>query len=366
VEVRLENVEKVFGRGPRAVHAVRGLNLVVPAGEFVTLLGPSGCGKTTTLRMIAGLERPTAGRICFGDTDVTDWEPRDRNIAMVFQNYALYPHMSVFQNLAYGLRVRGVETGAIRQRVPETARVLEIDPYLDRRPRELSGGQRQRVALGRAMVRDPVVFLMDEPLSNLDAKLRLTTRAELKRLHLELRTTTVYVTHDQLEAMTMSDRVAVFQEGVLQQYDRPMVLYERPVNTFVAGFIGSPPMNFLPAVVERGPEGPALRVAGVTLPLEASSRARLDQTPERRRLTVGIRPEHIRFEDPTKEHTLPARVFVIEPVGAESFVSLSVDDARVVARVNPDAGVGADDTVGLRLDPRRLHLFDAETGIAIR
>jgi ABC-type sugar transport system ATPase subunit len=363
VEVRLEGIEKVF---PRGVVAVRTLDLQIPGGEFVTLVGPSGCGKTTTLRMIAGLERPTAGAIYFGGTAVTDLEPGDRNVAMVFQNYALYPHMNVYRNLAYGLRVRRTDPSEIDRRVREVARVLEIDGYLQRKPRELSGGQRQRVALGRAMVRKPALFLMDEPLSNLDAKLRVTMRAELKRLHLELKTTTVYVTHDQLEAMTMSDRVAVMHEGILQQYATPASLYNAPVNLFVAGFIGSPPMNFLPAAVERKAQGLSLRVGDSLLPLDPEQGSRLLSRADQGQVTLGIRPEHLRFEAAGTPGTIPARVFVVEPVGPETYVDLLVDRSRLVARADSETPVRVDDVVGLSLDSRRLHLFDPESGQAIR
>jgi multiple sugar transport system ATP-binding protein len=363
VEVRLEGIEKVFARG---VVAVRALNLQIPSGEFVTLVGPSGCGKTTTLRMIAGLERPTAGHIYFGGTRVTDLEPGDRNVAMVFQNYALYPHMNVYRNLAYGLRVRRTDPAEIDRRVREVARVLEIDPYLLRKPRELSGGQRQRVALGRAMVRKPALFLMDEPLSNLDAKLRVTMRAELKRLHLELKTTMVYVTHDQLEAMTMSDRVAVMHEGLLQQYDTPGNLYTAPVNRFVAGFIGSPPMNFLSAAVERGAQGLRLRVEDSILLLDTEQRDLLERHPEQRRVTLGIRPEHLRFEAAGTPGTIPARVFVVEPVGPETYVDLLVNGVRLIARVDPETPVRVDEVMGLALETRRIHLFDPDSRQALR
>jgi len=359
VDVHLKGIEKVF---PRGVVAVRTLNLQIPSGEFVTLVGPSGCGKTTTLRMIAGLERPTAGEIYFGGTPVTDLEPGDRNVAMVFQNYALYPHMNVYRNLAYGLRVRRTEPAEIDRRVREVARILEIEPYLQRKPRELSGGQRQRVALGRAMVRKPALFLMDEPLSNLDAKLRVSMRAELKRLHLELKTTTVYVTHDQLEAMTMSDRVAVMHEGALQQYDSPGSLYNAPVNRFVAGFIGSPPMNFLEAIVERELEGLTLRVAGTVIAPGSDQRDRLERRPGEPRVTLGIRPEHLRFEPPGTPGTIPARVFLVEPVGAETYVDLLVDGQRLIARTDAETSVRVDDAVGLALESRRLHLFDPDSG----
>jgi multiple sugar transport system ATP-binding protein len=297
---------------------------------------------------------------------VTDLEPGDRNVAMVFQNYALYPHMNVYRNLAYGLRVRRTEPAEIDRRVREVARILEIGPYLQRKPRELSGGQRQRVALGRAMVRKPALFLMDEPLSNLDAKLRVTMRAELKRLHLELKTTTVYVTHDQLEAMTMSDRVAVMHEGILQQYDAPAGLYNAPLNRFVAGFIGSPPMNFLEAAVEGGPEGLTLRVAGTVVTPESEQLDRLKRRSGEPRVILGIRPEHLRFEPPGTPGTIPARIFVVEPVGPETFVDLLVDGQRLIARTDAGNPVRVDDAVGLALDSRRIHLFDPDSGQAIR
>jgi multiple sugar transport system ATP-binding protein len=363
LEVHVQGLEKVFGKG---VLAVRSLDLTIPSGEFVTLVGPSGCGKTTTLRMLAGLEQPTAGRIRFGERDVTDLAPADRNIAMVFQNYALYPHLTVAKNLGYGLKVRGTPRPEIDRRVRETAKVLEIDQFLARKPRELSGGQRQRVALGRAMVRDPSLFLMDEPLSNLDARLRVTMRTELKRLHLELKTTTVYVTHDQLEAMTMSDRVAVMNHGVLQQYAPPHELYDRPVNTFVAGFIGSPPMNFFQATVEQDPAGLQLRVSGRPISLAPEASAALARGPRRERVTVGIRPEHVRFVAPEASGSVPGRVFTVEPVGAETFVTFQLDGGKLVARVDPDREPNVDEAIGVALDPRRVHLFDVEDGQAIR
>jgi multiple sugar transport system ATP-binding protein len=336
-EVRLESIAKTY---PNGHVAARGLDLRIADGEFMVLVGPSGCGKSTVLRMIAGLETPTGGRLFIGGRDVTALPPQDRDIAMVFQSYALYPHMSVRENLGFGLRMRQVSREVIDERVKEAARVLELEAVLDRKPAQLSGGQRQRVALGRAIVREPQVFLFDEPLSNLDAKLRVETRAELARLHRQLRATVVYVTHDQEEAMTLGNRVAVLRDGVLQQVAPPMELYRRPANQFVAGFVGSPEMNFLPADL-------------VPVPAPASG------------VVVGVRPHDVHIVAPGSGD-LAAWVDVVEPLGSELIVYLrlgtdrSGPELRVVAP--PEPPIAPDSAVGVRLDPTRLHWFDATTG----
>ncbi len=336
-EVRLEGIAKTY---PNGHSAVRGLDLTIADGEFMVLVGPSGCGKSTVLRMIAGLETPTGGRLLIGDRDVTTVGPQDRDIAMVFQSYALYPHMSVRENLGFGLRMRRAAPKLIDERVSAAAGALGLEAVLDRKPAQLSGGQRQRVALGRAIVREPKVFLFDEPLSNLDAKLRVETRAELARLHRRLRTTVVYVTHDQEEAMTLGTRVAVLRDGVLQQVAAPMELYRRPANRFVAGFVGSPEMNFLPAeFLPRAAPAPGL--------------------------LLGVRPHDVAI-CPLGTGDFPALVDVVEPLGSELIVYLrlgadrSGPELRVVAP--PEPAVEPDTTVGVRLDPARVHWFDPETG----
>jgi ABC-type sugar transport system ATPase subunit len=331
--VRLERVQKTYPNGHVAAH---GLDLEIADGEFMVLVGPSGCGKSTALRMIAGLETPTGGRILIGDRDVTTLPPQDRDIAMVFQTYALYPHMTVRENLAFGLRMRGVPKEMIDRRVEEAARALALDPVLDRKPAQLSGGQRQRVALGRAIVREPKVFLFDEPLSNLDAKLRVETRAELARLHRRLRATVVYVTHDQEEAMTLGSRVAVMRDGLLQQVAPPMELYRNPANQFVAEFVGSPAMNFLP-------------------------REEVPATLSPHGATLGVRPHDIEIVPPGSGDE-SAWVELVESRGSEKLVYLCLRGnnqgpaIRVVAP--PDLPVEPERMVGLRFDRERLHWFD--------
>jgi ABC-type sugar transport system ATPase subunit len=337
--VRLEGVQKTY---PNGHVAAQGLNLDIADGEFMVLVGPSGCGKSTALRMVAGLETPTGGRILIGDRDVTAVPPQDRDIAMVFQTYALYPHMTVRENLAFGLRMRGAGRGVIEQRVTEAARALALETVLDRKPAQLSGGQRQRVALGRAIVREPKVFLFDEPLSNLDAKLRVETRAELARLHRRLGATIIYVTHDQEEAMTLGSRVAVMRDGLLQQVAPPMEMYRRPANRFVAEFVGSPAMNFLPAQLVN-PTG------------DAPSRTRI----------AGVRPHDVTLAPPGSG-TLDARVDVVEPRGSELLVYLRLgtdgSGPELRAIVPPETAVEAEKVVGVRLEPSRVHWFDATTG----
>jgi ABC-type sugar transport system ATPase subunit len=335
--VRLEGVGKTY---PNGHVAAKGLDLEIRDGEFMVLVGPSGCGKSTALRMIAGLETPTVGRILIGDKDVTALPPQERDIAMVFQTYALYPHMTVRENLGFGLRMRGAARDVIDRRVEEAARALALEPVLGRKPAQLSGGQRQRVALGRAIVREPKVFLFDEPLSNLDAKLRVETRAELARLHRRLGATVVYVTHDQEEAMTLGSRVAVMRDGFLQQVAPPMELYRRPANRFVAGFVGSPGMNFLPAEVLPA----ATRKAGAIL---------------------GIRPHDVAIV-PRGAGDLDAWVDVVEPRGSELLVYLRLgtkgDGAELRVVAPPEPAIEAEQEVAVRFDQGRLHWFEGESG----
>jgi multiple sugar transport system ATP-binding protein len=379
--IRLEGVTKVY---PNDVKAVDDVSLDIAPGEFMVLVGPSGCGKSTLLRVIAGLEAVTEGQVLIGDEDVTNVRPQDRDLAMVFQNYALYPHMTVGANLGFGLKLKRVPKSERDRRVHEVAAKLGLDELLDRKPSELSGGQRQRVAMGRAMVREPKAFLMDEPLSNLDAKLRVSMRAELARLHERLTVTTVYVTHDQIEAMTLGQRVAVLRDGVLQQVDTPQRLFRAPANLFVAAFIGSPAMNLVEADVADG----QLRFGGFALPLPPDARINAP------RVVLGIRPTD--FQDGATANGLPrlhVRAEVVEDLGSEAHVIFTVDAPRVVAeavRAATDARAGddallADDTrarftarldgqreiapgaqVELAVDPQRLHLFDAATGAVLR
>jgi len=351
--VRLAGVEKTY---PNGHVAARGLDIDIADGEFMVLVGPSGCGKSTALRMIAGLETPTGGQVFIGDRDVTHLPPQERDIAMVFQSYALYPHMSVRENLAFGLRMRGAAKGTIAERVEAVAQPLGLEPVLERKPSQLSGGQRQRVALGRAMVRDPKVFLFDEPLSNLDAKLRVETRAELARLHRRLGATIVYVTHDQEEALTLGGRVTVMRDGLVEQVGPPMEVYRRPVTMFVAGFVGSPAMNFLPGGVNAGTwKGPA----GWSIRSDAGAPA------DGRAITLGVRPHDLAMT--SAEHgEARARVDVVEPRGSELLVHLRLgaqgrgEEVRLIAPPEPVPDI--ESVVGLHADPQRLHWFDTATG----
>src|SRR5690554_7833919 len=339
--------------------AVDALNLHIEDGEFLVLVGPSGCGKSTSLRMLAGLEDVNAGRILIGDRDVTDVQPKDRDIAMVFQNYALYPHMSVADNMGFALKIAGTPKADIRKRVEEAARILDLTEYLDRKPKALSGGQRQRVAMGRAIVRQPQVFLMDEPLSNLDAKLRVQTRTQIASLQRRLGVTTVYVTHDQTEALTMGDRIAVLKDGVLQQVGTPRDLYEKPVNLFVAGFIGSPAMNLFPADIVDGGLQFGTSVAKV-------GRDVLDQATAKS-VTIGIRPEDV--EVSTTGEGLAVEVDVIEELGADGYLygHTEIDGSRVdiVARVDGRNHPNAGDKVFILPEPNHIHVFDSETGLRL-
>jgi ABC-type sugar transport system ATPase subunit len=353
MEVRLDRINKKFG----AVHVLKDIDLVFPSRKFVTLLGPSGCGKTTLLRMIAGLEEATEGAIFFGGRDVTRLAPRDRNIAMVFQSYALYPQMTVRKNLGYGLRVRKTPRAEIDAAVERVAKILEIDHLLDRKPGQLSGGQRQRVALGRAMVRKPDIFLMDEPLSNLDAKLRVTMRGELRKFHLDLSATTIYVTHDQLEAMTMSDYIAVMHQGVLQQFGTPAEIYNKPANIFVASFIGSPPMNFLTGL-NRGEK---VIVDGATLDLPALSHKSLSQE-----LQLGIRPQDVAFTS-QDNNGLSGVISLIELLGSEKLVEVKLKDGKLLTvQVNADFPAKLGEVAHLGVRAEKLHVFDTVSGKSVR
>jgi len=359
--VSFEHVTKKFGE----VTAVDDFTLEINDGEFMVLVGPSGCGKTTGLRMIAGLEEITTGTVRIGDRVVNDVAPKDRDIAMVFQSYALYPHMTVRDNLAFGLKLRKVDKKEIDRRVAEAAGILDLGKLLARKPKELSGGQRQRVALGRAIVREPAVFLMDEPLSNLDAKLRVQTRAEIARLHQRLKTTIVYVTHDQIEAMTMGQRIAVMSQAKLQQVGPPKELYDHPVNRFVAGFIGSPAMNFLPVELTGSGGAAELRAEGLAIPLPAHYREAVGATGART-FTMGIRPEHLDVVSggvPTA--TVQTTADVVEYLGNEELIHVIVAGIDVVALVGAEHRVRPGDVLTLHIPLDKIHLFNAETEAAL-
>jgi multiple sugar transport system ATP-binding protein len=336
--------------------AVPGIDLEINDGEFMVLVGPSGCGKSTTLRMLAGLEEVNSGRIFIGDRDVTHTPPKDRDIAMVFQNYALYPHMSVADNMGFALKMAKVPADERKKRVAEAARLLGLEEYLERKPKALSGGQRQRVAMGRAIVRSPQVFCMDEPLSNLDAKMRVQTRTDIAKLQADLGVTTVYVTHDQVEAMTMGDRVAVMKAGYLQQVDSPLNLYDRPVNLFVAGFIGSPQMNLMEGVARDG----AMMLGDYTVPVDPAAERKMNG-----HVTVGVRPENWRIVS-ADEGGLPVRVTVIEELGADNFVYGTSDvegmPSTIIVRVSGRERLQKGQTLYLTTDPQHVHVFDTETG----
>jgi multiple sugar transport system ATP-binding protein len=354
--ISIRNVSKSYG----ALNILRPFSLEIENGEFVVLVGPSGCGKSTMLKILAGLEPATEGEIFIRDREVTDLAPGDRDIAMVFQNYALYPHLTVRQNIGFGLKMRGTAKAEIDRRVDDAARILEVTPYLDRKPKDLSGGQRQRVALGRAIVRQPQAFLMDEPLSNLDAKLRVHMRAEIGALHKRIGVTTVYVTHDQVEAMTMADRVVIMQGGIIQQIAAPDELFNNPANLFVAGFIGSPGMNFLNAELRDG----RLTIFGQSIPLP---KARSHHGP----VVVGLRPEHLVLgEAPV---TFGVHPTLIESLGSEKYVYFDAEGVRVadgeegkskglIARVSHSGNLPRDEEIKLGFDPAQLYLFDAKTG----
>ncbi len=347
-EVTIRDLRKAYG----AAQVIHGLNLDIADGEFVVLVGPSGCGKSTLLRMLAGLEEITAGDINIGPRRVNNLPPSERDIAMVFQNYALYPHKTVAANMGFALKMRGMEAGAIRQKVERAAEVLGLTPYLDRFPRALSGGQRQRVAMGRAIVRDPQVFLFDEPLSNLDAKLRVVMRTEIKELHLRLKTTTVYVTHDQIEAMTMADKIVVMQGGRIEQVGAPLELYDRPANVFVASFIGSPAMNMIDGRIVGG----MAEVAGARLALPASTTASEGQD-----IVFGIRPEYFRPAD----QGLSGKIAVVEPTGSETHVVARIGGKDLTAVFRDRVSYRPGDSITLAPDAGAAHIFDKATGARI-
>ena len=351
-EVVVRDVRKAYG----ATEVIHGIDIEAKDGEFVVLVGPSGCGKSTTLRMLAGLEEVDGGRIFIGDREVTNVPPKDRDIAMVFQNYALYPHMTVEENMAFSLKMAKVPAAERKERVAKAAEILQLTEYLERKPKALSGGQRQRVAMGRAIVRAPQVFCMDEPLSNLDAKMRVGTRTDIARLQQDLGVTTVYVTHDQVEAMTMGDRVAVMKLGVLQQVDTPLKLYDKPANLFVAGFIGSPQMNLLEATAKDG----VVSVGKYAVPVDPAAERRADG-----KVTVGVRPENWRVVS-AEQGGLPIKVTVVEELGADSFVYGTCDVEGTPSNVIVRAG-GRDhprkgEMLYVTTDPEHVHVFDTETG----
>lgn len=363
--VTYQNVTKKFGD----VTALNSLDIHVEDKEFLVLVGPSGCGKSTALRLLAGLEDLTDGRILIGDKEVNELPPKDRDIAMVFQSYALYPHMSVFDNMAFGLRLRKMDKAEIKKRVNSAAEILGIEPLLDRKPRQLSGGQRQRVAVGRAIVREPNVFLLDEPLSNLDAKLRVQTRAEISKLHKELATTFIYVTHDQVEAMTMATRIAVINFGELQQIDSPQKLYDEPANKFVAGFIGSPSMNFFDAKIVKGKNGLKIDTASFQVDVP-KKHSQLYETYIDKAVIFGVRPEDIHDSDFTPANIKPskvnAKVEVVELMGNEIVAYLKSGENEFVARVDPRSKYTFGDDIQVAFNIDNVHVFDKATEEAIR
>jgi multiple sugar transport system ATP-binding protein len=363
--VQLEGVQKIYDAGPRAHIAVHNIDLEIGDGELVVLVGPSGCGKTTTLRMIAGLESVTRGTLSIGGRVMNDVPPKDRDIAMVFQNYALYPHMTVRENMGFALTLRHVARAEVDARVRDAATILGIEDLLDRRPRQLSGGQRQRVALGRAIVRQPQVFLFDEPLSNLDAKLRVQMRREIARLHRQLAATMVYVTHDQVEAMTLGNRIVVMNAGRVQQVGAPLELYERPDNAFVATFIGSPPMNLVPARLTRTEGLRVLADDGAFAVPAPAAWAALLQVGAERRILFGIRPEHLQVEASGSSAAVPARLDLVEPMGAELYLSLRAGTQDLMARVAPQPLPPVGTEIQLRMDMAHAHCFDAETQVRL-
>ncbi|MBV8735773.1 MAG: sn-glycerol-3-phosphate ABC transporter ATP-binding protein UgpC [Alphaproteobacteria bacterium] len=361
-EVALQNLNKNFDE----VYAVRDVNLAIHDKEFIVLVGPSGCGKTTTLRMVAGLESISSGRILIDDKVINDLPPMDRDIAMVFQNYALYPHMSVYDNMAFGLKMRKFDRADIGRRVQEAAQILGIEQLLQRKPRQLSGGQRQRVALGRAIVRHPQVFLFDEPLSNLDAKLRVQMRVELKKLHDWLGTTAIYVTHDQVEAMTLGDRVVVMRDGLVQQVGEPLELYNEPANRFVAGFLGSPAMNFATVRVREADGVLWAENNGIRIRVLGQTAGRLRRHAGEQ-VTMGIRPEdlHLASAADPLELGFDAVIEVVEKLGSEILLDVAVGETTMVASVEPHVRVGVHEKLRLAINPERLHFFDTTSEVVI-
>ena len=365
--LQLKNIKKTYGNG---ITAVNDFNLDIEDKEFIIFVGPSGCGKSTTLRMIAGLEEITEGELYIGDKLMNDVAPKDRDIAMVFQNYALYPHMTVYDNMAFGLKLRKTPKAEIEKRVKEAARILEIEHLLDRKPKALSGGQRQRVAMGRAIVREPKVFLMDEPLSNLDAKLRVQMRVEIAKLHQRLQATIIYVTHDQVEAMTLGTRIVVMKDGVVQQVDTPQNLYNKPANLFVAGFIGSPQMNIVDVNLTKEGENLYASFAGNKVAVASDAAKVLEEKGYTgKTVTMGIRPEDIYEEkdmpDAAEDQKIPAEIRVYELLGAEVFLYFDIEKANFTARVNPDTSVRTGSKLKFVLDMKKAHFFDKETEVSI-
>ena len=362
--LKLRGVRKKFG----PLEVLKGISLDLEEGDFLVLLGPSGCGKSTLLALIAGLEEITAGEIHIGDTIANDLHPRDRNIAMVFQSYALYPSMTVRANMAFGLKMRGVNTTAQNEAVERVANLLDIGHLLERKPGQLSGGQRQRVAMGRALVRNPMLFLFDEPLSNLDAKLRVQMRSEIKKLHNRLQTTVVYVTHDQVEAMTLATKIAVMQAGEIQQYAAPEEIYNRPANTFVAGFVGSPQMNFLPGKLERGRGEPRVSIeptngaSECTIPIGGIVGRNLADGDE---VIVGIRPESIRPAGRSSAFTFDAAIELVEMTGADTLATFGLGGHEMMARLPAEEKPALGDRIGLSFDPAHLHLFDRRSSVRV-
>jgi multiple sugar transport system ATP-binding protein len=360
-EVRLEGLTKRFGK----TEVLNGFDLTIHYGEFFTLVGPSGCGKSTLLHMIAGLETLTAGEIYFDGQPVSSLPPKARDVAIVFQNYALYPHMTAYENLAFPLRMKKLPRAEIDRHVRKAAELLGLSPFISRRPRELSGGQRQRVALGRAIVRQPRLFLLDEPLSNLDAQLRIEMRSELKKLHQTLKATMIYVTHDQAEAMTLSDRMAVLREGSLQQCGTPKAVYDQPANLFVASFIGSPPMNLLSGSLSSSP-GFAIDLGkDIQYDLTAETYERAKFAVPTGRVIFGVRPEHIRLSRAKEPKAKIVQVSVIEPIGSEIWIELILGEHRIRAKTPPDFDVQAGEKISLEMDEKNFHFFNAETGSRI-
>ena len=361
--VSLRHVYKIYDGG---VTAVTDFNLEIADKEFIILVGPSGCGKSTTLRMIAGLEDISKGELYIGDTLANDVAPKDRDIAMVFQNYALYPHMTVYDNMAFGLKLRKFSKEEIKRRVEEAARILGIEQYLDRKPKALSGGQRQRVAMGRAIVRNPKVFLMDEPLSNLDAKLRVQMRIEIQKIHQRLETTIIYVTHDQTEAMTLGTRIVVLKDGIIQQVDTPQNLYDKPCNVFVAGFMGSPQMNLINAKVVQSGEDVVLMFGGNTVKLpEGKAQKLIEAGYVDTTVIMGIRPEDLNDSEviinANPDCVIEATIRVYELLGAEVYLYFDIDEVNCTARVNPRTTARPGDTIKLGIDMTKLHIFDKDT-----
>ena len=365
-KISLQNIRKVY---PGGVEVVPKLNLEIADKEFVVLVGPSGCGKSTTLRMIAGLEEITDGDMYIGERRVNDVAPKDRNIAMVFQSYALYPHMTVYKNMAFGLSLQKMPKDEIDRKVHEVAKILDLEHLLNRKPKALSGGQRQRVALGRAMVRDPDVFLLDEPLSNLDAKLRTSMRAEIARLHKRLGTTFVYVTHDQTEAMTMGDRIVVMKSGIIQQADTPTNLYNKPCNMFVAGFIGSPQMNFIDCTIEKGKEGYGVNFAGKLILPQGKFPDKLMAEYAGKTVVLGVRPEDFHTEsaflEMSEDSTVEAEVEIAEMMGAEIYIHAVCGGQKLIVRAPSRVQAESGDHISLAIDKNKIHLFDKETEQAI-